>query len=109
MIFGRTRSIEKVEQAIKEHPDVKILAFVHAETSTGVRSDAESLGKLAKQNGILTIVDTVTSLGGITLKVDESTRRCLPEVKSAYLVLQVLRLLLFLLMRLKRLNRANLK
>lgn len=70
-IWGEPVSIEKVEQAIKEHPDVKILAFVHAETSTGVRSDAESLGKLAKQHGILTIVDTVTSLGGIALKVDE--------------------------------------
>ncbi|RZR32201.1 pyridoxal-phosphate-dependent aminotransferase family protein [Vibrio vulnificus] len=69
--WGTPVSVEKVEQALTQHPDSKILAFVHAETSTGARSDAETLGKLAKQYGVLTIVDTVTSLGGIPLKVDE--------------------------------------
>ncbi|OAJ94662.1 pyridoxal-phosphate-dependent aminotransferase family protein [Vibrio bivalvicida] len=69
--WGDPVSVDKVEQALKAHPDAKILAFVHAETSTGACSDAEALGKLAKQYGVLTIVDAVTSLGGVPLKVDE--------------------------------------
>ncbi|GLT16306.1 alanine--glyoxylate aminotransferase [Vibrio zhanjiangensis] len=69
--WGEAVCLDKVESALKAHPDTKILAFVHAETSTGARSDAEALGKLAKQHGALTIVDAVTSLAGIPLKVDE--------------------------------------
>ncbi|MDF2155613.1 alanine--glyoxylate aminotransferase family protein [Vibrio sp. CAU 1672] len=69
--WGAPVSIPKVEQALLAHPDCKILAFVHAETSTGAMSDAQALGKLAKQHDVLTIVDAVTSLGGVPLKVDE--------------------------------------
>ena len=69
--WGTAVSIDKVEQALQANPDAKILAFVHAETSTGACSDAEALGKLAKQYGVLTLVDAVTSLGGVALKVDE--------------------------------------
>ncbi|NVD07600.1 alanine--glyoxylate aminotransferase family protein [Vibrio sp. JPW-9-11-11] len=69
--WGCPVSVDKVAQALNDHPDTKILAFVHAETSTGACSDAEALGQLAKQHGVLTIVDAVTSLGGIPLKVDE--------------------------------------
>jgi alanine-glyoxylate transaminase/serine-glyoxylate transaminase/serine-pyruvate transaminase len=47
------------------------MAFVHAETSTGARSDAEALCALARQHGCLNIVDAVTSLGGIELRVDD--------------------------------------
>jgi alanine-glyoxylate transaminase/serine-glyoxylate transaminase/serine-pyruvate transaminase len=61
----------KVETALKQHPETNILAFVHSETSTGVRSDAETLCKLAKNHGALVIMDTVTTLGGIDLRVDE--------------------------------------
>lgn len=69
--WGAPVSIDKVEQALKDNPDCKILAFVHAETSTGALSDAKALGELAKQYGVLTIVDAVTSLGGVELQVDE--------------------------------------
>ena len=62
---------DKVEEALKQHPETSILAFVHSETSTGVRSDAETLCKLAKNHGALVIMDTVTTLGGIDLRVDE--------------------------------------
>ena len=61
---------EKLEAAIKENPDAKVVAFVHAETSTGVRSDAETLCRLAKEAGMLVIMDAVTSLAGIDLKAD---------------------------------------
>jgi alanine-glyoxylate transaminase/serine-glyoxylate transaminase/serine-pyruvate transaminase len=74
-----------VEQALHEHPDAMALAFVHAETSTGVRSDAQSLAALARAHNCLVIVDTVTALAGIELRVDEwqldavysGTQKCL--------------------------------
>lgn len=62
---------EKVSAAFAEHPEAALLAFVHAETSTGVRSDAQTLCAIARENEALSIVDTVTSLGGIELKVDD--------------------------------------
>lgn len=61
----------KLEDALKAHRDAKIVAFVHAETSTGVLSDAKTLAGIARRHDCLTIVDTVTSLGGSPLKVDE--------------------------------------
>jgi len=60
----------KVETALHEHPEAVALAFVHAETSTGVRSDAATLCALAARHDALVIMDTVTSLGGIDLQVD---------------------------------------
>ena len=69
--WGRAVEVEKVEQALKAHPDAKFVAFVHAETSTGACSDAKSICALAKKHNCLTIVDAVTSLGGVELRVDE--------------------------------------
>ncbi len=68
--FGHPVSLDKVEQALKDNPGAKALAFVHAETSTGAASDAAALCRLAREHGCLAIVDAVTSLGGIPLEVD---------------------------------------
>ena len=83
--WGQPVDPEKVEAALKADPAIKILAFVHAETSTGVRSDAQTLCRLGKEHDCLVIVDTVTSLGGIDLQVDawgadavySGTQKCL--------------------------------
>ena len=69
--WGKPVDPNKVEAALKANPDTKILAFVHAETSTGVRSDAKLLSDLAHQYGCLVIVDAVTSLTGCELRVDD--------------------------------------
>ncbi|WP_428087601.1 pyridoxal-phosphate-dependent aminotransferase family protein [Candidatus Thioglobus sp.] len=69
--WGKAVSTDKVEQALKDNPEAKILAFVHAETSTGAQSDAKALCKIAHDNDCITIVDAVTSLGGSELRVDE--------------------------------------
>ena len=69
--WGRAVDPGKVEEALKANPDAKILAFVHAETSTGAISDAATLADFARQHDCLTIVDTVTSLGGSPLEVEE--------------------------------------
>ena len=69
--WGRAVDPAKAEAALKASPGAKILAFVHAETSTGAISDAQTLAALAHEHGCLTIVDTVTSLGGSPLKVED--------------------------------------
>jgi len=68
--FGTAVDPGKVEAALKANPGAKALAFVHAETSTGVQSDAASLCRLAREHGALSIVDAVTSLGGIPVLAD---------------------------------------
>jgi alanine-glyoxylate transaminase / serine-glyoxylate transaminase / serine-pyruvate transaminase len=83
--WGSPVSVDKVAEAFAEHPDAALLAFVHAETSTGARSDAAALCALAREHGALSIVDTVTSLGGCELRVDawgadavySGTQKCL--------------------------------
>ncbi len=69
--WGRAIDPQKLEDALKANPDAKIVAFVHAETSTGAQSDAKTLVEIAHRHGCLAIVDAVTSLGGSKLLVDE--------------------------------------
>lgn len=64
--WGQPVDPARVEAALAEAP-TKVLAFVHAETSTGVRSDAATLCGLARRHGALSVVDCVTSLGGIVV------------------------------------------
>ena len=83
--WGEPVDPEKLQTALQNHPDAKIVAFVHAETSTGVQSEAATLCEIAHRHDCLTIVDTVTSLGGTPVKVDEwdidavysGTQKCL--------------------------------
>ena len=83
--WGNAIDCNKVEDALKANPDAKILAFVHAETSTGAVSDAKALCELARKYDCLSIVDAVTSLGGSELRVDDwgidaiysGTQKCL--------------------------------
>jgi len=83
--WGAPVDPQKLEDTLRDHPDTRVVAFVHSETSTGVRSDAETLCRIAKQHGALVIMDTVTTLGGIDLQVDawgadavySGTQKCL--------------------------------
>ena len=69
--WGKPVDSQKVEQALIDNPDAKIVAFVHAETSTGAISDAKRLCELANNHNCLSIVDAVTSLAGSELRVDD--------------------------------------
>ena len=83
--WGRAVDLDKVREALVANPDAKVLSFVHAETSTGVSSDAKAICALAQEFGVLTIADTVTSLAGSPLLVDQwgidavysGTQKCL--------------------------------
>lgn len=69
--WGRAVSIDKARSALEAHPEAGVLAFVHAETSTGVLSDARALSVLAREHDCLSLVDAVTSLAGSELFVDD--------------------------------------
>lgn len=83
--WGHVVDPDKLEDALKANPDAKIVAFVHAETSTGAQSDAKTLCEIARKHDCLSIVDAVTSVGGTPVKVDEwgidaiysGTQKCL--------------------------------
>ena len=69
--WGEPVDAQKLEDALKKNPDARIVAFVHAETSTGVQSDARALVEVAHKHDALAIVDAVTSLAGTPVLVDE--------------------------------------
>ncbi|MBT7956175.1 MAG: alanine--glyoxylate aminotransferase family protein, partial [Rhodospirillaceae bacterium] len=83
--WGTAVDPDKVEAALKENPGVKAVGFVHAETSTGALSDAATICHLAKDHDAMSIVDTVTSLGGVPVNIDvwgadavySGTQKCL--------------------------------
>jgi alanine-glyoxylate transaminase / serine-glyoxylate transaminase / serine-pyruvate transaminase len=69
--WGEPVDPNQLDHALKNNPDVRLVAFVHAETSTGVQSDAKALVEIAHRHDALTIVDAVTSLAGTPVLVDE--------------------------------------
>jgi alanine-glyoxylate transaminase/serine-glyoxylate transaminase/serine-pyruvate transaminase len=83
--WGETISASAAAQAIANHPRAKLLAIVHAETSTGAHQPLQEISKLVHEAGMLYMVDAVTSLGGHELKVDawqidaiySGTQKCL--------------------------------
>jgi len=69
--WGEPVDPDKLEDALRKNRDARLVAFVHAETSTGVLSDAMTLVDVAHKHDALAIVDAVTSLGGSPVLVDE--------------------------------------
>lgn len=82
--FGEVIAPERMQQAIDGKP-TKLVALVHAETSTGVRQPVQDIGAMAHAVGGLFLIDTVTSLGGIDVAIDawgvdlaySGTQKCL--------------------------------
>ena len=68
--WGKAVDPDAVRKAVKGKSP-KVLAVVHAETSTGVCQPLGDLGKIAKDSGALFLVDMVTSLGGMEVGLDK--------------------------------------
>ena len=68
--WGEAFSLEEIEAGIKKHKPT-ILAIVHAETSTGICQPMEGVGDLCREHDCLLLLDTVTSLGGVPLYLDD--------------------------------------
>lgn len=68
--WGKVIDPGQVESAIK-NSSPKLVAIVHAETSTGVLQPLEEIGRLVKNVGSLFVVDAVTSYCGTSIKIDQ--------------------------------------
>jgi len=68
--WGKPIDPQRVEAAFKAQ-SYKVITLVHAETSTGVLQPMDDIVKLADEHGVMILLDTVTSLGGVEVKMDE--------------------------------------
>jgi alanine-glyoxylate transaminase/serine-glyoxylate transaminase/serine-pyruvate transaminase len=83
--WGRALEPEPFAAALRSLSGVKLVACVHAETSTGVWQPLEPIARLAHAQGALFLADAVTSLGGIPVEIDSvgvdacysGTQKCL--------------------------------
>lgn len=83
--WGRPLEPQRLIEAHRKHPDARLLALVHAETSTGVRQPLEEVGRALQDSETLFVVDAVTSLAGMPVEVDRvgvdvcyaGTQKCL--------------------------------
>jgi len=82
--WGTPVNVDEAKNKIAEK-NYKIIAVVHAETSTGVRNPVAEIGEFLKRSNAIYIVDAVTSLGGMNVSMDEcgidvlysGTQKCL--------------------------------
>src|SRR5437899_11271063 len=83
--WGKIIEPQQIADALKKVSKPKLVAIVHAETSTGALTPVEEISKLAHEAGALLLLDTVTSLGGCPVKIDDwqvdavysGTQKCL--------------------------------
>ncbi|MEM9535829.1 MAG: alanine--glyoxylate aminotransferase family protein [Cyanobacteria bacterium P01_E01_bin.45] len=68
--WGNVFSLDEIRKGLEEHRPA-ILALVHAETSTGARQPLDGVGDLCKEFDCLLLADTVTSLGGVPIFLDD--------------------------------------
>lgn len=61
---------QAVERYLDEHPETELLCVVHSETPSGTYNDCSLIGPIARSRGVLTLVDCVSSLGGMLLDTD---------------------------------------
>lgn len=61
---------DEVERYLREHPEIELLTAVHSETPSGTVTDMSRIGPIAKQHDVLTLVDAVSSVGGLEFDVD---------------------------------------
>ena len=83
--WGRIIEVQQIREALAKVPRPKLVAIVHAETSTGALTPVEEISRLAHEAGALFLLDTVTSLGGCPVRLDawqvdavySGTQKCL--------------------------------
>jgi alanine-glyoxylate transaminase/serine-glyoxylate transaminase/serine-pyruvate transaminase len=83
--WGKVVRAEQIEAALKNCSRPKLVALVHAETSTGAWQPLEDAARLAHAHGALFLADCVTSLGGVPVEIDRwgvdaaysGTQKCL--------------------------------
>lgn len=67
--YRKVPSAEKIENILKEDPDITHVAMVHSETTSGILNDIEAVAKVVKRYGRTLIVDAMSSFGGVDIEV----------------------------------------
>lgn len=83
--WGESFAVAQVQEALKAHPGTKVVGIVHAETSTGAHQPVAEISEVVRRAGALLVLDTVTSLSGVDVRIDEwqvdaaysATQKCL--------------------------------
>ena len=91
--WGTVFAPEEIEEALKKD-SYKAVACIHGETSTSMMQPLDELGKICERYGVLLIVDSVATLGGAEVKVDEwklsacisGTQKCVSAPSGAALI-----------------------
>lgn len=83
--WGKTFEPQQIADALQARPGTRLVGIVHAETSTGAHQPIEEISRIIHDAGALLILDTVTSLSGVDVRVDDwkvdacysATQKCL--------------------------------
>lgn len=68
--WGQAITPELLREALERNPDVKAVLLTHNETSTGLTNPLPELAAIVREHGALVIVDSVSGVGGLPLKMD---------------------------------------
>lgn len=68
--YNEAVSPEAVEAYLDAHPGIELVTVVHSETPSGTVTDCGAIGPIAKRHGALTLVDAVSSIGGLEFDTD---------------------------------------
>ena len=68
---SRRRRRRQSRRALREHPEISLVSFVHVEAASGVRNDAPAITALAREHGALVLIDVVASTGAHEVLLDD--------------------------------------
>lgn len=73
VVFNEDEAVDpaRIEATLTAHPEITHFATVHSETTTGILNPIEALMPIMHAHGIVTIIDAMSSLGGVPINVDE--------------------------------------
>ncbi|MFB9768317.1 2-aminoethylphosphonate--pyruvate transaminase [Lactiplantibacillus modestisalitolerans] len=97
VVFNEDEAVDpqRIAAALAEHPEVTHFATIHSETTTGVLNPIEALMPMMRERGIITIIDAMSSMGGVPINVDDldcdyiisSANKCVQGVPGfAYII-----------------------
>lgn len=69
--YNQSVTAEEVRRAFREHPDIRIMSVVHSETPSGTVNPVHEICPIAKEHGAVTIVDSVSGVGGMPMQADD--------------------------------------
>lgn len=69
--YNKEINIDKLEKKLAEENGFKLATFIHCETPTGIINNVEKITELLNKHNILSVVDSVSAIGGVPIEVDK--------------------------------------